>query len=208
MKSKKKIGMIVFGVVCVIILAVCFVIQIVINGENKKLEKESDKLEILTTRTESGIEIETEYSKFDNSNFYLKIPKKFKQLDYEIITTKYNGAVPNIVFSNDETTINVAVSLTDDSMKESQINDYKEYMENVFKDNSQIIDTNYYKVDNHNVGQIKLLSNASDTKIYNNMIFFSYNDKLIIITFNCTEDLMNEWSNVGDFIIDSLFFKE
>ena len=208
MKDKKKIGMIIFGVICIVIVAVCIVIQVVIKNEDKKLEKEAQKYETLITETKSGNKIETEYLHVDNEKFYLKVPKDFKQLDYETITKKYSGNVPNIVFSNDETTINIAISMTEDRMKNNQIKKYIENMENLLKGSSKIIETNYYDVDNHNVGQIKLVSSATVTEIYNNMICFSYNDKLVIITFNCTEDLTDEWNNVGDFIINSLFFKE
>ena len=208
MKDKKKIGTIIFGIICAIILLICLVIQIVVKQEDKKLQKESEKLETLTIQTKSGIEIETEYSCFNDTEFYLKIPKNFKQLDYETITKKYNGKVPNIVFSNDETTINIAISLTEDKMSDAQIKPYKETMENLLKNNSKIINSDLYEVDGHNIGKIKLISKAQDTSIYNNMIFFSYNEKLVIVTFNCTTELQEEWQNVGNFIIDSLFFKE
>lgn len=206
MKDKKQKITVIFGIICAVIIGVCLVIQFVIKKEDKKLQKE--KLEILTIKTESGVEIETEYYSFDNSKFYLKIPKSFKQLDYETITKKYNGNVPNIVFSNDETTINVTVSLTDNEMSNTQIKSYKEAMENLLKNNSEIITSDLYEVSGHNIGKIKLISNAQDTSIYNNMIFFSYNGKLVIVTFNCTTELQKEWQSVGDFIIDSLFFKE
>lgn len=208
MKDKKKIVKIIFGIVCVLIITVCIIIQIIIKNENKKLEKESQKYETLVVETLSGNKIETEYTHIDNKNFYIKIPKNFKALDYETIIKKYNGDVPNVVFSNDETTINIAISTTENKMNNRQIKGYIEYMNNLLKDYSEIVNTKFYEVDNHNIGQIKLISNATDTKIYNNMICFSYDDKLVIITFNCTEDLKDEWSNVGDFIIDSLFFKE
>lgn len=144
MKDKKKIGIVIYSIICVVIVAVCLIIQFVIKKEDKELQKEKEKLEILTIKTESGVEIETEYYSFDNSKFYLKIPKSFKQLDYETITKKYNGNVPNIVFSNDETTINIAVSLTDDKMSNEQIKSFKETMENLLKDNSEIISSDLY----------------------------------------------------------------
>lgn len=176
--------------------------------KEKELQKESEKLSTMTTTTKSGLKIETEYSNFDDSKFYLKIPKSFKQLDYETITTKYNGDVPNIVFSNDETTINVAVSLNGNEMKNNQIKEFLNIMEKTLKDNSEVLETDLYKIDNHNIGKIKLISKGEDTDIYNNMIFFSYNNELVIITFNCTTELQDEWQSVGDFVIDSLFFKE
>ena len=207
MKKGNKIVKIVLGIVFAIIITACIVIQVVIKEDRKRLEKESQKYETLTTQTKSGEQIETNYMHIEENEFYVKIPTTFKQLDYETINKKYNGDVPNVVFSNDETTINIAISITENEMKNYQIESYKEYMEKMLKSNSEIISSNYYKEGNHNIGQIKLMSNAVDTKIYNNMIFFSYNDKLVIIAFNCTEDLKEEWQNVGDFITNSLFFK-
>lgn len=93
-------------------------------------------------------------------------------------------------------------------MSDAQIKSYKDYMENLLKENSEIISSNLYKVNKHTIGKIKLISKAQDTNIYNNMMFFSNNGKLVIVTFNCTTELQKEWQNVGDFVIDSLFFKE
>ena len=207
MKKGNKTVTVVLGAIFAIIIIACIIIQVIIANEDKKLEKESKKYETLTAQTKSGEQIETNYIHIEENEFYVKIPTTFKQLDYETINKKYNGDVPNIVFSNDETTINIAISITENEMKNEQINDYIQYMEKILKNNSEIVATNYYKEGNHNIGQIKLISKATDTNIYNNMICFSYNDKLVIVTFNCTEELREEWQNIGDFVIDSLFFK-
>jgi len=208
MKDKKKILTIVFVVVCIVILSICLVINLFIKKEDKNLEKESKKLSTLTVKTKSGTEIETNYTHVDDYKFYIKIPTSFRQLSYEETLKKYSGNVPGVVFSNEDMTINVAISITEDDMKNSAIKEYINYMENLLKSNSEIIKTDYYEVDKHNVGLIKLVTKAQDTNIYNNMICFSNNDKLVIVTFNCTEELKEEWQEVGDFIIESLFFKE
>lgn len=208
MKKNKKLGTIIFAIVCIIIVSICIVIQVIVKKESKELEKESNKLETLITQTKSGKEIETQYRNFDDNKFYLKIPTSFKQLDYETIIKKYNGDVPKIVFSNEDATINIAISLTDNQMKDNQIGIYKNYMEELLKNNSEIVSTNDYQVDNHNIGSIKLITSAEGINIYNNMICFSHQEKLVIITFNCTTDLQDEWQGVGDFIIESLFFIE
>lgn len=208
MKNKKKIGLIIFFVICVLIVSACIIIQGVIKQEDKKLKNEMEKLEVLTTKTKGGVEIDTEYSNFDNNEFYIKVPKNFNQLDYEMVSQKYSGDVPDIVISNDDTKINIALSLNGDKISNNQIKVFKETMVDVLKNNSEIIKTDYYEVDNHNIGRIKLISHTQDTDIYNDMIFFSYNDELVVVTFNCTTDLQDEWQSVGDFIIDSLFFKD
>lgn len=208
MKEQQKKTIIILGIIGIVIIAICLMIQVVLKKENKKLEQESKKYETLITTTKNKEKIETEYIHVENAKFFIKVPKKFKQLTKEEINKKYTGNVPNIVFSNDESTINVAISMTDNQMKDENIKKFQQYMEELLKTNSEILESNYYQVDNHNIGQLKIISKAADTDIYNNMIYFSYNNKLVIITFNCTKDLKEEWQKVGDFIITSLFFKE
>lgn len=175
------------------------------SGNREKAETEGQKNKVLSSPSGNNEKVETEYISIDDK-FYLKVPRSFKRLDDEIIAEKYHGDVPDIVFSNDDITINIAVSFTENQMTDSQIERYKELMENLFKHNSEIIDTDYYHVDDYSVGQIKLISDAVDTQIYNNMIFFSYDGKLVLISFNCTKNLKDEWDDIGDFIISSLSF--
>ena len=187
----KKGIRIVASIIGIIIIIVCTIIQVSLKKSDEELKKESEKLSILTIRTTSGKEIETEYTHIEENNFYVKIPKKFRQLTYEESIQKYNGDIPDVVFANDENNINVAISLTENDMS-----------------NNQILNTDYYEVDNHNIASIELISKASDTEIYNNMICFSYENKLVIVTFNCKTSMQEEWKPVGEFIIDSLFFNE
>lgn len=208
MKNKKRVGMIIFSVICIIFVVACVIIQVIVRKDMKELEKESEKYDTLIVETKSGEEVETEYIRVEDNKFFIKVPTSFNQLDYETIIQKYEGNVPGVVFSNDDVSINIAISMTDDNMKNDEIADFKTQMEEILFENGEIISSDYYTVDNHHVGKIKLISDAEDTRIYNNMIFFSYNDKLVIITFNCTENLKDEWENVGDFIIDSLFFTD
>lgn len=208
MKSKKKLGAIVFGVICISIIVICLVIQFIVKEDTKRLEKESKKYDSLTVETKSKEKIDTEYTHIDGAKFYVKIPKSFKQLTMEEINKKYTGDIPKVVFSNDDLTINIAISMTDNKMLDSSIKTYHQHMKEVLEKSSEIIESKYYQVDGHNIGKIRLMSKATDTSIYNNMICFSYQDKLVIITFNCTENLKDEWQKVGDFVIDSLFFGE
>ena len=98
--------------------------------------------------------------------------------------------------------------MTTDEMSNDDIKSYHDEMLKLLGDNSRIIYSDYYEVDNHNVGNIKYMSNSVDSKIYNNTIYFSYNNKLVLVSFNCTEQLQDEWQKVGDFIIESLYLDE
>lgn len=208
MKNKKKIGLIVFVTICVIFIVACIIIQVIVKNDIKELDKEAEKYETMIIKAKNGEEIETQYIHVEDDKFFVKVPTSFYQLDYETITKKYSGDVPTVVFSSDDTKINVAINMTDVDMKNNEVMDYRIQFENIYKDRAEILDTDYYEVDGHNVGKIRMVSQAIDTKIYNNSVFFSYNDKLVIVTFNCTEDLRDEWERIGDFIIDSLFFTD
>ena len=125
MKDKKKIGIVIYSIICVVIVAVCLIIQFVIKNEDKKLQKEKEKLEILTIKTESGVEIETEYYSFDNSKFYLKIPKSTskakveemlenkisptKKPDVDNIAKSILDAMNNFVFKDDNQVSKISV---------------------------------------------------------------------------------------------------
>lgn len=163
--------------------------------------------EIFNFTTNSGEIIETEFYDFDNGNFLLKIPKDFYVMDQEMINVKYpNGNPPSFVLTNDKTTINIAVNITNVPMKNSQIKSYIDAMIEQLSDVSPVIHTRFER-NNHEVGEIKFTSKAVDTNIYNHMIAFSDNGMLRIVSFNCTEELQRDWQEVGDFIINSITFK-
>lgn len=206
--NKQKILSIFLACFGIFIIMICVIMQAMIKDKNKDLDNLNEKYEDMTIKTKSGIEVSTQYTYVDDNNFYFKVPESFRELTYEEITNKYNGNVPNIVFSNEESTINIAVSLTDNKIKDAMISSYKKYMLDILKDNNEILSDELYLVDGHNVGRIVLINDASDTKIYNDMAFFSYKDNLVILTFNSTIELRDEWEEVGKFVIDSLFFKD
>ena len=72
------------------------------------------------------------------------------------------------------------------------------------------VPTSFKSLDNQTISQ-KYTSNIPDMVFANKdgtiNFIFAYNEKLVIINFNCTKDLMKEGKGVGDFLIESLFFK-
>ena len=207
--NKKKVGLTIFYIACIIFIIVCINIQIKVNKQTEELKEEAKKYESLVTTTKSGEQIETEYTRIENNKFFLKVPTNFRQLTSEEINQKYIGNVPETVFSNEDGSINVAINTTENEMKNEEISSYKIQMENDAKENNwKVINSNYYEVDNHNISQIKMISSVNNSNIYNNTIAFSYKDKLVLITFKCKEELKEEWEGIGDFIIDSLFLAD
>ena len=75
------------------------------------------------------------------AGFISEIPKSFSQMDADMIARKYPGEAPEYVFTNEETTINVAVSVSDAALEDSQIQQFIDYMEQVLSQSCQVLES-------------------------------------------------------------------
>ena len=193
--------------VCLIISIVVLIVWAIITIPNiTKTENLSEIENTLVITTNNGNNIETQYEMFDG--FKIKIPSEFKIMSDEIVNVKYpNGNAPSLVYTNDKTTINVALVMNDVTMKNSQIEEYVKTMESTYKSYSKDIKLNFWERNNHKIGEMEFTTKGSDTEIYNHIIAFSVNDKLRLVNFNCTKEQMSEWQNVSKFIVDSIMFE-
>ena len=193
--------------VCLIISIAVLIIWAIITIPNiTKTENLSEIENTLVITTNNGNNIETQYEMFDG--FKIKIPSEFKIMSDEIVNIKYpNGNAPSLVYTNDKTTINVALVMNDVTMKNNQIEEYVKTMESTYKNYSKDVKLNFWERNNHKIGEMEFTTEGSDTEIYNHIITFSVNDKLRLVNFNCTKEQMSEWQNVSKFIMDSIMFE-
>ena len=193
--------------VCLIISIAVLIIWAIITIPNiTKTENLSEIENTLVITTNNGNNIETQYEMFDG--FKIKIPSEFKIMSDEIVNVKYpNGNAPSLVYTNDKTTINVALVMNDVTMKNSQIEEYVKTMESTYKNYSKDVKLKFWERNNHKIGEMEFTTEGSDTEIYNHIITFSVNDKLRLVNFNCTKEQMSEWQNVSKFIVDSIMFE-
>ena len=193
--------------VCLMISIVVLIVLAIITIPNiTKTENLSEIENTLVITTNKGNNIETQYEMFDG--FKIKIPSEFKIMSDEIVNVKYpNGNAPSLVYTNDKTTINVALVMNDVAMKNSQIEEYVKTMEQTYKNYSKDLKLNFWERNNHKIGEMEFTTEGSDTEIYNHIIAFSVNDKLRLVNFNCTKEQMSEWKEVSKFIVDSIMFE-
>ena len=193
--------------VCLIISIAVLIVWTIITIPNiTKTENLSEIENTLVITTNNGNNIETQYEMFDG--FKIKIPSEFKIMSDEIVNVKYpNGNAPSLVYTNDKTTINVALVMNDVTMKNSGIEEYVKTMESTYKNYSKDVKLNFWERTNHKIGEMEFTTEGSDTEIYNHIITFSVNDKLRLVNFNCTKEQMNEWQKVSKFIMDSIMFE-
>ena len=193
--------------VCLLISIVVLIAWAIITIPNiTKTENLSEIENTLVITTNKGNNIETQYEMFDG--FKIKIPSEFKIMSDEIVNVKYpNGNAPSLVYTNDKTTINVALVMNDVTMKNNQIEEYVKTMESTYKNYSKDVKLNFWERNNHKIGEMEFTTEGSDTEIYNHIIVFSVNDKLRLVNFNCTKEQMSEWKEVSKFIVDSIMFE-
>ena len=201
-KDKTKI----LNVYLLISIVVLIVWAIITIPNITKIENLSEIENTLVITTNKGNNIETQYEMFDG--FKIKIPSEFKIMSDEIVKVKYpNGNSPSLVYTNDKTTINVALVMNDVTMKNSQIEEYVKTMESTYKNYSKDVKLKFWERNNHKIGEMEFTTQGLDTEIYNHIITFSVNDKLRLVNFNCTKEQMSEWQNVSKFIVDSIMFE-
>lgn len=156
--------------------------------------------------TSKGEKIETAYVSFNDDKFRLKIPVSYKTLSEAEIKSKYGSEAPDVVYTNDNDTVNIAISTTENNLSNEQIEEYLKAMKSILGLGGELLGDDHYEVGDHNVATIQLDTKSNEGSYYNNMMFFSVDGKLAIVTFNCTSDLKEEYEPVGKFIIKSLAF--
>ena len=201
-KDKTKI----LNVYLLISIVVLIVWAIITIPNITKTENLSEIKKTFVITTNKGNNIQTKYEMFDG--FKIKIPSEFKIMSDEIVNIKYpNGNAPSLVYTNDKTTINVALVMNDVTMKNSQIEEYVKTMASTYKNYSKDVKLKFRERNNHKIGEMEFTTEGSDTEIYNHIIVFSVNDKLRLVNFNCTKEQISEWKEVSKFIMDSIMFE-
>ena len=140
-------------------------------------------------------------SDYVNSTIKTVTPSEYLKLTNKVVNVQEEN------YTNDKTTINVALVMNDVTMKNSQIEEYVKTMESTYKNYSKDVKLNFGERNNHKIGEMKFTTQGSDTEIYNYIIAFSVNDKLRLVNFNCTNEQMSEWQEVSKFIMDSIMFE-
>ena len=204
--KKGSVAVLVAAIVAVLAVGAYFTVDYFLDKDLERQQQELEALENNHVSTASGEDVETELYNFEAGRFYLKIPKSFSQMDADMIARKYPGEAPEYVFTNEETTINVAVGVSDAALEDSQIQQFIDYMEQVLSQSCQVLETNAYEKGGRTVGELRFVSEAVDADIYNHMLVFSDEGRQRIITFNCTVENQEEWQPVGTFVVQSLHF--
>lgn len=198
-KKECNICKVIFAIIVAIaVVAVAtWAIICVVNKSNDTVMVENGK----------GDKVSMKYVSLEDYKYRVLVPTDFKELSAEEIKADYGTTeAPELVYSDADNTVNIAFSAPNGTLANSQIKEYLNTMKTILSTGMNVLSSETYEVDDHTIGVIRLVSDFEGVEIYNQMAFFSYENKLTIITFNCKGGARTEWEKVGDEIIKSINF--
>ena len=159
---------------------------------------------VFTTNKNNTIEMNYE----DLGGISLKIPKDFGIMSQEYLEVKYPlEDRPSLVYTNEDGSINIGYSVKETSLDNDEAEETTKQVANIYDDIFDSVDFDIIKKDEHNIGMLKFISPAVDSNIYNHLMIMSVDGKVVMVSFNCMEKDMDEWKDVGDFILKSIVFE-
>ncbi|CAM5781063.1 MULTISPECIES: hypothetical protein [Brevibacillus] len=173
------------------------------NGSDSSAAKTEAPAENASNQTSDKLELK----KVLSDKVEILIPKGFDIMSEEMAKVKYPSENrPTLIYTDAEGSINVAFNHTATPIQDGQIKELKDQMKQMFE--GLYPDATWYKdevtqINGKNVGYFELLTPAADTKVYNLIFFTELDGKLLMTTFNCTEQQMDEWKPLAQQILQS-----
>lgn len=180
--------------------------------------KEKEEIELLVSEILSGETlIDEKPIIFEKRFFYddtlsIFLPKDFDFMDMAMVKIKYPSENrPNIIISDLEGFYSFMLNHTNSKLKEAEIKEFTDIMKTTLsKSNASIIfkSTGQKEINDKNIGFLEFISPALDYDIYNLMYFVSFDERALIIGFNCIKDLSSSWKNIAKAVFETLEIKE
>lgn len=156
--------------------------------------------------------IELETQSILDGKVEIKLPNDFGEMSEEIAKFKYpQNNRPTLIYTDEAAAVNVAFNLkqnvpTTQAGIKFLHNSFVQSMESSYP-SAEWKGKGIKTINGKKVGYIELITPAMDTKVYNLVFFTDLDGKLLLCTFNCTMELMNEWKSSAKEIMNSLKIK-
>jgi hypothetical protein len=141
----------------------------------------------------------------------LLLPPGFKPLSTEVLNRKYpNANRPNLVYSNDATTVNVALEHTPHAVTAEQLATAHEQLAAGLKGaypTATWFSSGMRQINGRPFFVMEVRTPAVDTEVRNLIVGTSVDNRLLMISFNTTRALETEWMPIGRQVIESIRVK-
>jgi len=139
------------------------------------------------------------------------MPSDFSVMSSEKLALKYPsvGHRPSEVYTNEKSTINIALNHTTNKAKSEDLPNVRNVLESQFnRAPFTLIKSEMRDLNGMPSILLEFISPAVDTKIYNLMVITSLEGRLVMITFNCTEAERKQWTPIAKKIIGSITLRK
>ncbi|MET4560535.1 hypothetical protein ABIA69_001679 [Lysinibacillus parviboronicapiens] len=145
-----------------------------------------------------------------NGKITLRMPKLFSIMLPELASLKYpSERRPNIIYTDESTTINLAFNMTPHVLTETGVAEFQENMIDVLEQaqpSAEWLDTDVIEINDKTIGFIEVITPAIDGDIFNLMFFASIDGQALIGTFNCMEEDLEDWRPIARAMMETLQF--
>ena len=205
--KRKEIILGVIGIIVIVVVAF-FLANMIHDNHVKSINKEEDKKQEEVEEKEdkievNGVEINFKTYRVDSS-FFLNVPDTFTMLDEATLKSKYNyNNRPELVFMSESDTEHVFVSTTNEDMTDDGL---ETYLNNRVAGltGMTVVDSGVYQKYDKTFARLV----ATDVNTYYNIRFFTLDNKLVTVEFNCSVNTYEKWEKVANEIMNSLCFNE
>jgi hypothetical protein len=145
-----------------------------------------------------------------NGKMLIRMPNLFSIMAKELASLKYpSERRPTVIYTDETSTINLALNLTDYPLRESEVEDFQENMIEVLEQahpSAKWLDTGMMEIQEKTIAFIEIITPAIDGDIFNLMFFAALNGQTLIGTFNCMEGDLESWRPVAKAMVETFEF--
>lgn len=139
------------------------------------------------------------------------MPTSFFLMSEEEAKLKYlSERRPPIIYTNESTSLNLTFNPTPYELDPDEMELFKDTMLSVLKRSqpaARWIEDGLMEVDGKTVGFCTYLTPALDCNLFLFQLFVELEGRVLIVTFNCTEEEMDDWQPLAYMMMESLKWK-
>ena len=192
-----------------------------LTQQEAALQKEPE-LQQEDSKTLQQVDLHQDFVRIDNQEFpvisqsvlegkmLIRMPNVFSIMPEELASLKYpSERRPNLIYTDETSTINLALNMTDYHLTEAEVEEFQEYMIEVLEQahpSAKWLETGMMEIQEKNIGFIEVITPAIDGDIFNLMFFAALDGQTLIGTFNCMEEELENWRPVARSMVETLEF--
>lgn len=149
---------------------------------------------------------------FLGNRLKVAVPPDFQVMDDEMLRLKYpTERRPTLVLTNPAGSINIAINHTQNGMAESKVASTHSAIDRMFKNlhpSATWFRSEVTRINGRAAFVLDLRTPAIDTEVRNIMVATHLDDRMLLLSFNCTRELEAQWEPIGQKIASSMTVTE